>query len=325
MKKVVLAQPRGYCAGVRRAIGIVERALARYGPPVYVRKQIVHNHYVVRELERQGARFVDSEEDVPPGAICVFSAHGVSPAVRDRSAERGLDVIDATCPLVAKVHQEARRSARDGRTILLIGHADHEEVEGTHGEAPDRTHIVDSVADVAGLDLAVDAPLTYLTQTTLSLDETEGVVSALRERFPNLEGPGSDDICYASQNRQNAVKSLAARCDVVLVVGSANSSNSLRMVEVARSAGTPAHLVPEADRLDERWLDGATSVGVSSGASAPEILVDQLVERLAGLGYADVELEDVATEDVVFFYPPRLAGEGRQTPRGLGGGPDISS
>jgi 4-hydroxy-3-methylbut-2-enyl diphosphate reductase len=306
-KSVVLAEPRGFCAGVRRAIAIVERALEVHGPPVYVRKEIVHNHVVVRGLESRGARFVDSEAEVPEGAVCVFSAHGVAPAVREASAVRELQVIDATCPLVSKVHQEARRFARADRTIVLIGHRDHEEVEGTYGEAPERTLIVESVEDVAALALPRDAPLSYLTQTTLSLDDTAEVVAALKERFDDLRGPAGDDICYASQNRQNAVKALARRTDIVLVVGSVNSSNSIRMVEVARGAGVPAHLVPDVGELDERWLRGTRSVGVSAGASAPEILVEQLLDRLAALGYDRVEFETTATENVVFNVPAALA------------------
>lgn len=306
-KKIVLAEPRGFCAGVRRAIAIVEAALDIHGPPVYVRKEIVHNHYVVRLLEKRGARFVDSEQEVPEGAVCVFSAHGVAPAVRQSSADRSLQVIDATCPLVSKVHQEAKRFARDGRTILLIGHTDHEEVEGTYGEAPDRTLIVESVEDVAKLDLPRDAPVSFLTQTTLSLDDTAGIIEALRDRFDDLRGPADGDICYASQNRQNAVKAVAARSDLVLVVGSVNSSNSIRMVEVARDAGVAAHLVPDVGELDERWLDGVATVGVSAGASAPEILIEQLVDRLAELGYDEVEIETTATENVVFAVPAGLA------------------
>ncbi|GAA3947264.1 4-hydroxy-3-methylbut-2-enyl diphosphate reductase [Actinomadura viridis] len=306
-KRVVLAEPRGFCAGVRRAIAIVERALEVYGPPVYVRKEIVHNHYVVRGLESRGARFVDSEAEVPEGAVCVFSAHGVAPAVHRASADRGLEVIDATCPLVAKVHQEARRFARDERTILLIGHRDHEEVEGTYGEAPDRTVIVETVEDVAALDLPRDAPVALLSQTTLSLDDTAGIVDALRDRFDDLREPPGGDICYASQNRQNAVKALAGRSDLVLVVGSVNSSNSIRMVEVARDAGVRAHLVPDVGELEEGWLEGVASVGVSAGASAPEILVDQLLDRLAALGYDRVEFETTATENVVFNVPAGLA------------------
>src|SRR5580698_2000870 len=236
-KKVILAEPHGFCAGVRRAIEIVEYALEIHGPPVYVRKQIVHNEHVVRQLEARGARFVESETEVPDGAVFIFSAHGVSPQVRRNAAQRHLTVIDATCPLVAKVHQEARRFARDKRTLILIGHADHEEVEGTYGEAPDRTVIVQNADEARQLDLPPETPAAYLTQTTLSVDETTDIVSVLRERFPVLAGPGSEDICYASQNRQNAVKAIAKRSELVLVVGSPGSSNTVRMVEVARAAG----------------------------------------------------------------------------------------
>ncbi|MFE1311292.1 4-hydroxy-3-methylbut-2-enyl diphosphate reductase [Streptomyces sp. NPDC058755] len=305
--KVVLAQPRGFCAGVRRAIGIVERALDLHGAPVYVRKEIVHNHYIVSELEKRGAVFVDSEEDVPHGAVCVFSAHGVAPAVRAGADRRRLEVIDATCPLVAKVHQEALRFARDGRTILLVGHAGHEEVDGVLGEAPERTVVVETVDDVARLDLPDDTPVAFLTQTTLSFDETAKVVEALRARFRDVVAPGGDDICYASQNRQNAVKDLAHRHDLVLVVGSGNSSNSLRMVEVAREHGCRAHLVPDRDHFKEAWLDGVASIGVSAGASAPEVLVRGLLALLAELGYGDVELQQAMPEDVVFALPARLA------------------
>ena len=306
--KVILAEPRGFCAGVRRAIVAVERALELYGPPVYVRKEIVHNHHVVRLLEQRGARFVDSEQAVPVGAVCVFSAHGVAPAVREAAAARGLRVIDATCPLVSKVHQEARRFARDGRTILLIGHAEHEEVEGSAGEAPDRTVIVESVADARRLDLPRDTPVAYLTQTTLSLDETAGIVEVLRSRFGDLVGPAGDDICYASQNRQNAVKALARRSDLVLIAGSRNSSNSVRMVEVARGMGVPAHLVSDAAALDEGWLTGVRVIGVSAGASAPEILVTGLLDRLAAVGYEDLEIESTAKETLVFALPSVIAG-----------------
>jgi (E)-4-hydroxy-3-methyl-but-2-enyl pyrophosphate reductase len=302
-KKVILAEPRGFCAGVRRAIEIVERALELHGAPVYVRKQIVHNEHVVRELEERGAVFVDSETEVPDGAVCIFSAHGVSPQVRGNAAERSLTVIDATCPLVAKVHQEARRYARDGRTLILVGHADHEEIEGTYGEAPDRTVIVQDADEARQLDLPADADVSYLTQTTLSLDDTEEIVGILHERFSNLTGPGTDDVCYASQNRQNSVKSIAARSDLVLVVGSANSSNTVRMVEVAEDAGTRAYLLPDAGHLDPEWLAGVGTVGLSAGASAPELLVEQVVQRLAELGYADVETEVTAVETVVFRPP----------------------
>ena len=305
---VVLAEPRGFCAGVRRAIAVVERALERHGAPVYVRKEIVHNAHVVSVLKRRGAVFVDTEAEVPEGAVCVFSAHGVSPAVRAAAADRSLDVIDATCPLVSKVHQEARRFARDGRTVLLLGHADHEEVEGTYGEAPDSTIVVDSVAAAETVQLPAGAKPAFLTQTTLSVDETAGMVEVLQRRFPELAGPGTDDICYASQNRQDAVKAIAAETDFVLVVGSPNSSNSVRMVEVAELAGTPARLVPDVSHLDPAWLAGVRSVGLSAGASAPEILVDEVLDRLAELGYPDVRLASVAVEDVVFALPSSVGG-----------------
>lgn len=314
--RVVLAEPRSFCAGVVRAIEIVDEALRQYAPPIYVRKEIVHNHYVVRDFERRGVVFVDSEAEVPEGAVCVFSAHGVSPAVREHAADRQLRVIDATCPLVAKVHQETRRYARDGRTILLIGHEDHEEVEGTYGEAPDRTIVVADEADVERLELPRDEPVAYLTQTTLSLDETAGVIAALEKRFDDVRGPGSDDICYASQNRQNAVREVAAVTDVVLIVGSRNSSNSVRMVETAARTGTPAHLLPDVTELDESWLAGARSVGLSAGASAPEVLVDQVVERLAELGFDELELIRTTTEDVTFALPSGLAPVRRATAPG---------
>ncbi|MFE4608411.1 4-hydroxy-3-methylbut-2-enyl diphosphate reductase [Streptomyces niveus] len=307
-KQVLLAEPQSLCAGVRRAIAIIDLALEQHGAPIYVRKEIVHNHYVVREFERRGVRFVDSEQEVPEGAVCVFSAHGVSPQVRRNADARGLDVLDATCPLVAKVHQEALRFARDGRTLLLVGHADHEEVEGTYGHAPDRTVIVETVADAEALDLPPDAPVAYLTQTTLSVDETRDIIAVLRRRFTDLRGPATDDICYASQNRQDGIRAIVDRCDLVLVVGSTNSSNSIRMVEVARRAGGRAELVPDVTHFDPAWLAGVGTVGVSAGASAPEILVDQLLDRLAELGYADTSVERVATEDIVFSPPTRLTG-----------------
>ena len=304
---VVLAQPRGFCAGVRRAIGIVERALDLHGAPVYVRKEIVHNHYIVSELKKRGAVFVDSEDEVPKGAVCVFSAHGVSPGVRSSAVERQLEVIDATCPLVSKVHQEAVRFARDGRTILLVGHEGHEEVEGVLGEAPERIVVIETEEDVRRLGLPDDTPVAVLTQTTLSFDETAKVVEALRARFTDLITPGDDDICYASQNRQNAVKDLARDNDLVLIVGSHNSSNSLRMVEVARDHGAAAHLVPDEQHLEAAWLKDVSSVGISAGASAPEILVDGLVARLAELGFDQVEFQRGIAEDVVFSMPGRLA------------------
>jgi 4-hydroxy-3-methylbut-2-enyl diphosphate reductase len=305
-KKVILAAPRGYCAGVDRAVQMVERALTTLGAPVYVRKEIVHNLHVVSELEKRGAIFVDSEADIPAGAVCIFSAHGVSPEVRRRADERNLQVIDATCPLVTKVHIEAKRFARGGRKIVLVGHEGHEEIEGTAGEAPANTSVIESVDQIDRLDIHPDEPVSYLTQTTLSVDDTSAVVEALRERFSDLKGPHSDDICYATQNRQVAVKALAPEADVVLIVGAFNSSNSNRMVEVAKVAGTPAYLVPDETHLDPAWLEGAQVVGVSSGASAPEVLVDRLLARLAKLGYGDVETKTVTTEDVTFSLPPWL-------------------
>ena len=305
-KKVILAEPRGFCAGVKRAIAMVERALELYGAPVYVRREIVHNRYVVDTLAGRGAVFVESEDEVPPGSVCLFSAHGVSPAVREQAAGRELKVIDATCPLVSKVHQQARREVRHGRTLLLIGHNGHEETEGTRGESPDHTLVVESVEDVARLDLPDDAPVAYLTQTTLSVDDTADIVDALRARFTDLSGPPSSTICYASQNRQNGIKSMALRSDLVLVVGSQNSSNSLRMVDVARLAGVRAHLVPDPAMLSPSWLDGVNTVGVSSGASVPDVLVQQLLGRLAEAGFTDIEIESTAQEDVVFSMPSTI-------------------
>ena len=305
-KKVVLAAPRGYCAGVDRAVQIVERALDTVGAPVYVRKEIVHNRHVVSELEKRGAVFVESEDEVPEGATLVFSAHGVSPAVRANSDARQLQVIDATCPLVTKVHIEAKRFDRGGRRIVLVGHRGHEEIEGTAGEAPDSTIVVESVEEVEALPFDRDEPLAYLTQTTLSVDDTLQIVEALRNRFSDIAEPRSDDICYATQNRQVAVKAIAPRCDVILIVGAFNSSNSNRMVEVARAAGTPAYLVPDESNLQPEWLEGAETVGVSSGASAPEVLVDRLLARLKDFGFEDVEIHEVTTEDVTFSLPPWL-------------------
>jgi 4-hydroxy-3-methylbut-2-enyl diphosphate reductase len=306
MKKVILAAPRGYCAGVDRAVKIVERALETLGAPVYVRKEIVHNRHVVTELEKRGAVFVDSETEIPEGAVCIFSAHGVSPEVRRNAQERSLQVIDATCPLVTKVHLEAKRFARDGRRIVLVGHVGHEEIEGTAGEAPANTVVIENVDQIDELGLASDEPVSYLTQTTLSVDDTLDVVEALRDRFSDIRGPRSDDICYATQNRQVAVKAIAPHADVVLIVGAVNSSNSNRLVEVAEVAGTPAYLVPDESHLDPEWLEGAEIVGVSSGASAPEVLVDRLLARLARLGYEQVETKEVTTEDVTFSLPPWL-------------------
>jgi 4-hydroxy-3-methylbut-2-en-1-yl diphosphate reductase len=306
MKRVMLAAPRGYCAGVDRAVKIVERALETMGAPVYVRKEIVHNRHVVSELEERGAIFVDSESEIPEGAVCIFSAHGVSPAVRANAARRNLQVIDATCPLVTKVHLEAKRFARSGRRIVLVGHVGHEEIEGTSGEAPDGTIVIENAGQIDELGLDPAEPVSYLTQTTLSVDDTLEVVEALRARFGNIRGPRSDDICYATQNRQVAVKALAPEVDVVLIVGALNSSNSNRLVEVARGAGTPAYLVPDETHLEPEWLEGVEAVGVSSGASAPEVLVQRLLERLSEFGYKEVQTKEVTTEDVTFSLPPWL-------------------
>jgi 4-hydroxy-3-methylbut-2-en-1-yl diphosphate reductase len=305
-RRVLLAAPRGYCAGVERAIDIVEVALATYGPPVYVRKQIVHNLHVVRDLETRGAVFVDELDQVPEGATVVFSAHGVAPSVHAEAGTRGLRVIDATCPLVTKVHQEARKFAAKGYDIVLIGHQGHEEVVGTMGHAPRAVHLVGDEEEAARVEVADPERVAYLTQTTLSVDETAGVIDSLRGRFPVLAGPRSDDICYATQNRQAAVKALARDCQLVLVIGAENSSNSVRLVEVARSAGARAHLVLEAAAVDPAWFEGVDTVGISSGASAPEWLVDQLVAALRERGATEVRQVEVVPEDVHFALPGTL-------------------
>ncbi len=302
--RVLLAAPRGYCAGVERAVDAVERALAKHGAPVYVRKQIVHNLHVVRDLERKGAVFVEEEAEVPSGGVVVLSAHGVAPEVYANSAARDLTVIDATCPLVTKVHLEARRFAEDGRTIVLIGHAGHEEVVGTTGQAPARTVLVQTPDEARSVHLPDPAHVSYLTQTTLSVDETNEIVEILRGRFPRIEGPPRDDICYATQNRQDAVKELARRSDVVLVIGSGNSSNSRRLAEVSRDLGTPAHLVDDESEVDPAWLDGADVVGVTSGASAPEWLVERMLDWLADRGATEIEEIRLAEESVRFSLPP---------------------
>ena len=305
--KVYLASPRGFCAGVERAIEIVERALDLFNPPVYVRKEIVHNLHVVEGLRRRGAIFVDELDQVPSGAVTIFSAHGVSPAVRDDAVARGLRVIDATCPLVAKVHVEAIRYAKEGYTILMIGHDGHEEVEGTMGEAPERMLLVTSVDDVAKLPLPNDARVAVLTQTTLSVDDTAEILAAIRRRFPTADTPAKDDICYATQNRQSAVKQLAPRCDLVLVIGSDNSSNSQRLKEVAIQHGTRAHLVSDKDGLKTEWFDGVASVLVTAGASAPENLVRELIERLCSdFGGRDVEEAVLIEENVRFALPQEV-------------------
>jgi len=302
-RRILLAAPRSFCAGVDRAIEIVELALAQRGAPVYVRKQIVHNEHVVADLERRGAVFVDDLDEVPPGATTVYSAHGVSPAVREQAAERGLDVIDATCPLVSKVHAEARRFAAGGNTVLLIGHAGHEEIEGTSGEAPDATVLVQDLHDAERVQAPDPERVTYLTQTTLAVDETEEIVATLRKRFPALRGPSSDDICYATTNRQQAVREVARQSDVLLVVGSRTSSNSLRLVEVAEREHTPAYLVDDETDVDLDWIAGAETVGVSAGASAPESLVRRLTDSIAALGGATVEERTTASETLRFRLP----------------------
>ena len=307
--RVLLASPRGYCAGVERAVETVELALEHYGAPVYVRKQIVHNAHVVRELEGRGAIFVDSEEDVPQGATIVFSAHGVAPAVAERAAARGLQTIDATCPLVTKVHTQARRYAEAGYTVILIGHAGHEEVEGTMGEAPDAMLLVQSVEEAEGLELARDTKIAYITQTTLSVDETGDIISALRRRFPQIYAPKKEDICYATSNRQWAVKEMLDHIDLLLVIGSRNSSNSNRLVEVAHANGTRAHLIDDEGEIDELWFDGVRVVGVTSGASAPEKLVRRVCDWFLARGVASIEPYRMVEEDVTFKLPRELRRE----------------
>jgi 4-hydroxy-3-methylbut-2-enyl diphosphate reductase len=305
-REVVLASPRASCAGVVRAVEIVERALESRGAPIYVRKQIVHNTHVVADLERRGAIFVDEVDEVPSGATVIFSAHGVSPAVRSAAAKRHLDMIDATCPLVAKVHAEARRFAESGLDIVLVGHEGHEEIEGTFGEAPTRMHVIASADDAKSVRLRDPERVAYLTQTTLAIDETAGVVDALRKRFPALVGPASSDICYATQNRQDAVRALSSDCDVVLVVGSGNSSNSRRLVEVAQRAGRPAALVEGGDDIAPELLIGCRRVGLTAGASAPEAVVEGVMRALDGLGGATVCERTVAREEVHFKLPPEV-------------------
>jgi len=316
VEKLLLAAPRGYCAGVDRAVQTVERALELHGRPVYVRKEIVHNKHVVAELRERGAIFVEEQTEVPVGAVCVFSAHGVAPSVRQGAAERGLHTIDATCPLVTKVHREAVRFAEDGYTVVLVGHDGHEEVEGTMGEAPDRIVLVQNEQDVAELEVDDPGRVAYITQTTLAVDETGSIIARLRERFPNIVGPRTDDICYATTNRQAAVKQMADGCDLMLVIGSRNSSNSLRLVEVARDCGTEAHLIDRADEVREEWLQGRRVVGISSGASAPENLVQELVELFRARGVTDISEFHVISEDVRFMLPkpirePLAAGDSR--------------
>jgi 4-hydroxy-3-methylbut-2-enyl diphosphate reductase len=321
-KRVLLAAPRGYCAGVDRAVIAVEKALEHYGAPVYVRKQIVHNILVVTELEQQGAVFVEEVDEVPEGAHVVFSAHGVSPAVVNAAADRGLHAIDATGPLVTKVHREAVRFARDDFEILLIGHEGHEEVEGTAGEAPEHVTIVNSPDEADTVQVKDPSKVVWLSQTTLSVDETMETVNRLRARFPEMHNPPSDDICYATQNRQVAIKKVAANADLVIVVGSSNSSNSVRLVEVALEYGAKAaYRVDYAEEVKQEWLDGVATVGVTSGASVPEVLVREVLDALAGAGYQDVEEVKTAEEDLMFSLPKELRQDssGQRDARALGG------
>jgi 4-hydroxy-3-methylbut-2-enyl diphosphate reductase len=315
VEKLLLAAPRGYCAGVDRAVQTVQRALAIHGAPVYVRKEIVHNKHVVAQLAERGAIFVEEQTEVPEGAVCVFSAHGVAPSVRAGAAERGLQTIDATCPLVTKVHREAVRFAQEGYTVVLVGHDGHEEVEGTMGEAPDRIVLVQNEDDVDELEVADPQRIAYITQTTLAVDETSAILARLRERFPSIVGPRTDDICYATTNRQAAVKQMAASCDLMLVIGSRNSSNSVRLVEVARDCGTEAHLIDSARELQEEWLAGARVVGISSGASAPEELVSELVDAFRVRGVEDISEFDVVREDVRFMLPKQIRDAVTAAPR----------
>jgi 4-hydroxy-3-methylbut-2-enyl diphosphate reductase len=309
VKRVLLASPRGYCAGVERAVDTVELALAHYGAPIYVRKQIVHNAHVVRELEERGAIFVESEEEAPPGSTIVFSAHGVAPVVHTNAVARGLSTIDATCPLVTKVHVQARRFAADGFTVILIGHAGHEEVEGTMGEAPESTILIESVEDAEALALPADAKLAYITQTTLSVDETGEIIKVLRRRFPQIHAPRREDICYATSNRQWAVKEMLEEIELLLVIGSRNSSNSNRLVEVARANGVAAYLIDDETDIREEWLAGVETAGVTSGASAPEKLVARVCDWFRARGVEDVSPYRIVEEDVEFRLPVELRRE----------------
>jgi 4-hydroxy-3-methylbut-2-enyl diphosphate reductase len=305
-EKLLLAAPRGYCAGVDRAVQTVERALELYGAPVYVRKEIVHNKHVVEQLRERGAVFVDSETEVPEGATVVFSAHGVAPSVHANAVQRDLHTIDATCPLVTKVHVEAKKFAADGYTIVLVGHAGHEEVEGTMGEAPDHIVLIENEEDVDRLEVRDPEKVAYISQTTLSVDETRAIINRLRERFPAIVGPRTDDICYATTNRQAAVKQLARECDLVLVIGSRNSSNSNRLVEVAREHGADSYLIDNESQVADEWLEGARVVGITSGASAPDELVQRLVQFFRSRGTTDVQELEVVKEDVRFMLPKKI-------------------
>jgi len=305
-KRVLLLKPRGFCAGVVRAIDIVQIALETFGAPIYVRKEIVHNSYVVTDLAKKGAIFVNELDEVPEGARVIFSAHGVSPAVRERALERKLKVIDATCPLVTKVHQEAIKFSRRGYSLVLVGHRDHEEVEGTQGEAPDATQVVSTVKEVEELVVPDPNKVAYLTQTTLSLDEARTMIDALKRKFPNIAGPHAQDICYATENRQVAVKNVAHGADLVLVVGSKNSSNSNRLVEVSKNLGTNSYLIDSADAIRMEWLEGVNTVAVTAGASAPEVVGQHVVDYLQQIGYGSVDEGEVMPEDVRFGLPPEI-------------------
>jgi 4-hydroxy-3-methylbut-2-enyl diphosphate reductase len=318
-KRVLLLKPRGFCAGVVRAIDIVKIALDTFGAPIYVRREIVHNRFVVNELAEKGAIFVNEIDDVPAGQRVIYSAHGVSPAVRDASKERGLKVIDATCPLVTKVHVEAVKFAKQGYSLVLVGHRDHDEIEGTLGEAPEATQVVSNVAEVGELVVPDPNRVAYLTQTTLSLDEARDIIHALKIKFPNIVGPHTQDICYATENRQVAVRNVAPGADLVLVVGSTNSSNSNRLVEVSNNLGTKAYLIDNSQAIDPKWLEGVDSVAVTAGASAPEVLVEDVINYLQQNGYASVEEVEVMPENVRFGLPPEII----QAIGGVGGAPSI--
>ena len=311
--QIILARPRGFCAGVVRAVDIVERALQVHGAPVYVRHEIVHNKYVVENLRDKGARFVEEIEQIPQGAVTVFSAHGVSLKVKDDAGARGLQVIDATCPLVSKVHNETKRYAREGCEIVLIGHRGHPEVQGTMGQVPDKVHLISNLAEVAALTPINPAKLSYVTQTTLSVDDTREIIAALKARFPAIRGPNVKDICYATQNRQTAVRMLADQADVILVIGADNSSNSNRLREIGEETGTDAYLIPDADELNPVWLDGARTVGITAGASAPEVLVQDLIRRLGEVFDVTVTNLDGIEENVAFKLPRVLLDAGERT------------
>jgi 4-hydroxy-3-methylbut-2-enyl diphosphate reductase len=304
---VVLAQPRGFCAGVVRAIDIVERALKKYGPPVYVRHEIVHNKYVVESLKAKGARFVENVAEIPDGAVAIFSAHGVSKGVEREASDRNLPVIDATCPLVTKVHNQGKRYVGQGRTVILIGHAGHPEVEGTMGQIPGTVVLVQTVADVDKLELPTDAPVAYVTQTTLSVDDTRDIIAALTKRFSDIQGPDTRDICYATQNRQSAVRDLCKHADLLLVVGATNSSNSNRLREIGAEVGIPSYLIADGGELDPAWLEGVTTVGITAGASAPEVLVNDVIGALKRLRIVDVTTLPGREENITFRLPAEVA------------------